>query len=264
MGNKKKPAGKSLKKPDTSGLVAAGVFDESQLGFEDADRDSFSIPFLAVLQKMSPQCDKDASEFIKGAEPGMFFNTATQELCGSSVKVIPCAYLRQLIEWIPRDQGGGFRGSHAVESINIASLERDDSGRFVLPNGNHLMDTRYHFILYLSPNGPQPVVISLASTQIKTSRNWMTAMRDFRAMNPKTKQLQSVPMMANVWKLSTITQSNEKGTWKGVKAEHVKLLDMPKEVLLYTAAKEFHAQIATGSVHAETPTDATGDESPIF
>jgi len=263
--NGKQTDDKALAKTDPKGLVQAGIFEDSGLGFEDADRDSYSIPFLAVLQKMSPQCDKDAGEYIKGAEPGMFYNTATQEVLGDEILVIPCAYVRQFIEWTPRDQGGGFKGAHAPESVNLTDLNRDVSGRFLMDNGNHLMDTRYHFVLYLTDEGPRQAVVSMASTQIKTSRNWMTAMRDFRAKNPQTKALQSVPMMANVWKLSTVTQSNDKGTWKGIKFEHERLLEMPKEQDLYMLAKEFHHQIAVGKVRAEEPVQtATGDTDPLF
>jgi len=271
---KKKPAAKKTKKKETAlakqdpkAMAEVGMFDDSGLGFEDADKDSYSIPFLSVLQKMSPQCDKDAGEYIKGAEPGMFFNTATQEVLGDEILVVPCAYVRQLIEWTPRDQGGGFRGAHAPESMNLATMERDESGRFVMENGNHLMDTRYHFCLYMTDEGPRQAVVSMSSTQIKTSRNWMTAMRDFRAENPKTKKKQTVPMMANIWKLSTITQSNDKGTWKGIKFEHERLLNIPDESDIYLLGKEFNHQIATGKAQAETPeaaAAATGDSDPLF
>jgi len=260
----KKSDSKALAKSDAKALAEVGIFDDSGLGFEDADRDSYSIPFLAVLQKMSPQCDKDAGEYIKGAEPGMFYNTATQEILGDNILVVPCAYVRQFIEWTPRDQGGGFKGAHAPESINLAELERDDSGRFLMDNGNHLMDTRYHFILYLTDEGPRQAVVSMASTQIKTSRNWMTAMRDYRAKNPKTDKLQSVPMMGNIWKLSTVTQSNDKGTWKGIKFEHERMLSA-NDSDLYMLAKEFHHQIAIGKVKAEEPVQtAAGDTDPLF
>src|SRR6267142_1183048 len=43
---------------------------QSNVGMEDADRDSFAIPFLVILQKMSPQLDRNDPEYISEAREG--------------------------------------------------------------------------------------------------------------------------------------------------------------------------------------------------
>lgn len=271
---KKKPAKKTTKKKPSKALVkqksaplaTPDLLGDAHLGFENADKESYSIPFLTILQTNSPQCDEDDGAYVKGAKAGSFFNTATQEVYSGKdgVLIIPCYYNRSFVEWVPRDEGGGFRGQHSPESIELTKLERDDSGKFVLTNGNHLADTRYHFCMLLTDEGPRPVVISMTSTQIKASKNWMTAMRDRRARHPETNALVPVPMMANIWHMISVTQSNDKGNWKGFKIEFDHMIEIPGEQDLFLMAKEFHHQVATGQAKAEEPapvkTSSDGDD----
>lgn len=239
--------------PESTAVATLDVFDEeTDLGFEEADRDAFSIPFLVILQKGSPQVDKDDPSYIEGAEAGHFYNTVLGEVYDGKkgISVIPCAYQRRFIEWVPRDQGGGFKGEHLPETVDVASLAKNENGQPIL-NGNNMVDTRYHFCIHLTKDGPKLVLLTLSSTQIKASRNWMSAMRDKRIKNPKTGVLQSLPMMVYMWKLTTITQSNDKGSWKGFNAEFESILKFPKDTGLYEMARAFHDQVTANKVVIE-------------
>lgn len=245
----------ALAKKDETKLASSEMFADAHLGFEETSQESFAIPFLVILQKNSPQVDEDSGDFIKGAKAGSFFNTATNEIFDSKegVKVIPCHYMRQMVEWVPRDAGGGFRGSHAPESINLNELERNESGKFILANGNELADTRYHFVLLLTADGPKQAVLSLTSTQIKASKNWMTAMKERKAKDSKG-NIRSLPMMACKWLLTSVSQSNDKGNWKGLAIGFEGMLSLPEENNLYQLGKEFHKQVSSGQAKVEQPT----------
>ena len=261
MASKTKSKEVEKKASGEKAVVQGSFFQDAGLGFEDASKEAYSIPFLVLLQKMSSQCDKDSGEFVKGAEAGMFLNSSTGELYSDSVQIVPCHYNRQLVEWVPRSEGGGFRGTYNPEQLDLSTLNRDESGKFKMSNGNQISDTRYHFVLLLTKSGPRPMVLSLTSTQIKVSRNWMTAMRDQRTSDGRGGMVK-VPMMANIWKLSSVTQQNDKGSWKGVKVERERMLKFPEENDLYEMAKEFHHQIATGKAKVdETEKSQTTEES---
>ena len=227
-------------------------------GFEGTTKESFLIPFLLVLQVNSPQCNESDPNYIERAKPGYFFNSATKEVHDGKlgIYVLHAAYQRRLVEWVPRERGGGYRGDHDPEKFDLMKIPRDDSGKWVLPNGNHLVDTRYHFCIQITKAGPQPVVLALSSTQIKSSREWMTAMDMYRihdehgnAVRPATRAL--------LTKLTTVDKSNEKGRWKVLRAEVQRLID-PKneaEVLHYLAAKNLHDQVISGVVRIERPSE---------
>src|SRR6516165_2440561 len=71
------------------------------------------LPFLRVLQPLSPPCIKKGPAYINGAEPGDFWLTTSSSpiIKGEDGVVFqPCMYRREWIEWVPRDEGGGFAG----------------------------------------------------------------------------------------------------------------------------------------------------------
>ena len=49
-------------------------------GLEEASSNDFAIPFLRVIQAMSPQLKKSDGKYIDGAGQGMLFNTVTNEV----------------------------------------------------------------------------------------------------------------------------------------------------------------------------------------
>ena len=65
--------------------------DYSGEGLDNITLEDQTTPFLVILQTLSPQCLKDNDAYIKGAEPGLFFNTALKKLYGVKVNVIPLA-----------------------------------------------------------------------------------------------------------------------------------------------------------------------------
>jgi len=127
--------------------VSTNVVDFSQdadQGFEEADSDAYSIPFVRILQSGSPQCKKSDGAYIAGAEEGMLLNVATNSLM-DSIRVIPCHYRRTFVEWVPQDQGGGFVAEFTADAGKELALTLDEDYR--LPNGHELTDTRMHYCI---------------------------------------------------------------------------------------------------------------------
>jgi hypothetical protein len=230
--------------PVKGGAVAAAA--PMGRGFEEADAESFAIPFLAVLQKQTPWADPDDAAYIKGAKPGMFINTVTLELY-DQVDVIPCAYQRRFNRWAPRDLGGGFKGAHlpsaiaGMEAANVIKASEEGRLFFPLPDGSInekkcdiLTDTRMHFCLLVKGDGKlEGVLISLSRTQLKKSKQWMTLMQN-----------RGGDMFSTVYQLSTRDEENDKGKWKGVAIE----VDRPAEAEEVNAGANFYASVIKGVV----------------
>jgi len=231
----------------------ANQFDaDASAGFEEADQQAYAIPFLAVLQSGSPQCKRSEGEYIKGAEEGMFFNSADEEIYDGQdvgIDVIPVHYRRVFVEWKPRDTGGGFIAEHSAEDGEhlLTQCEIDEKNCRVLPNGNHLVDTRVHYCMMYTEDGDvTPVVICMTSTQIKKSRKWMTVMRQLK-MTRQDGTAFNPPMFSHVYHLSTVPESNDKGAWMGYKVETG---DVVNNMDHYQAAKQFRDSIVKGLVKA--------------
>jgi len=254
---------KKLKNPPTaptkSGLPATIDFSrDSGIGFDHADTDSYMIPFLVILQTNSPQCMEGDPLYVKGAKPGFFYNTATKEIYDgkAGIFVLQAAFQPKMVEWVPRDQGGGFRGIHEKKELIEKAYPRDISGRWTLPNGNYLADVRYHFLLQITPAGPRTVVLGLTSTQLRPSREWMTALHTRKVKDEKGRE-KLAPTMSLLTRLTTVDKSNEKGRWKLLKVEIERFIDSKKEeeAKYYFLAKEFYKQVEAGTAKPETPTD---------
>ena len=70
-------------------------------GLDNLSAADFAIPYLVILQKMSPQLD------THDVKAGQIWNTVTEKGV-DSIHVVPCAYTRNFVEWVPREQGGGL------------------------------------------------------------------------------------------------------------------------------------------------------------
>lgn len=243
--------GKELKPLDAAAntlpaAMAQAFAQDAGRGIEEADKDSYAIPFLAILQGLSPQI-----ESVEGARPGMICNTITNELF-KSVLVIPCYYQRRFLRWASRENGGGLKGEYTpaeVESGKLEGVSRDGLGRLMI-EGDELKDTRSHFVLFQSANGTwSPALLSLSSTQIKKSKRWMSRIQGLEVQLPDGSTI-NPPSFSHVYRLSTAKEENSKGSWYGV---NVDLVGAVQDAQLYQKARAFHASVAAGDVQTQRP-----------
>lgn len=239
-------------------LVAAGTIDfaaDAGAGLEGTDKDSFAIPFLAVLQPLSPQIDA-----VVGAKAGQFLNTVTLELYDRP-RIVPCAFQRRWIRWGAREAGGGFKGEFTPAQVNDMRDKKEVvelDGRLYFPDADgavnpkkndRLSDTRSHFVLLCT--GPDaelgsPAVLALTSTGIKVSKNFLS-----RIESKKIKTATgfvSAPSFSMVYEAKTEKKTNEKGSWHQPSVEPVSEVTSAS---LYAQAKAFHAQVTAGRVKVD-------------
>lgn len=257
----------ATKDEKTTALAVVDFEADAGAGFEHADLDSFAVPFLAILQKGSPQVDKDAGEYLKGAEAGMLFNTVTNELfdvrseTGHPVTVVPCAFKRDYIAWKLREKGGGFAALYSVAEAQelLRRTVKDEKNRDVIPGTDtHLVDARQHYVLLLRPGkSPLPMVISMSSTQLKKSRRWMTTMDNIKFKRTSDGTEYTPPMFSHIYALSTVPEQNEKGSWRGWKIEVASVL---KDPVVYALAKQFRDKVSAGKVEVAAPVADTGGD----
>ena len=232
----------------------ANLYEEDAgAGFENADATAYAIPFLSILQSGSPQVKKSDGAYIKGAEEGMFFNSVTNDIFDGAggLEVIPCYYKRVYLKWAPRDSGGGFGGEFLPSDPIVATVVKTDKGD-ICPDGDFLADTRVHYVLLVKPDGTfQPAVISMASTQVKKSRTWMSKMEGIKFKRADG-TLFTPPMYSHVYKLTTVPEKNDQGSWFGWQTELVRMQEDPQ---LFAASKEFKRAIAAGEIKEKTPVE---------
>ena len=65
--------------PATSDLMKAFT-EDSGSGFEEVTSSDIQIPFIRIIQALSPQLKKTDPGFIQGASQGDIFNTVTKKV----------------------------------------------------------------------------------------------------------------------------------------------------------------------------------------
>ena len=213
------------------------------------DSSEMQIPFVRVLQALSPQLSKKKAEYIEGASAGDLFNTVTNQYWDGEegVVLIPCFQTTKYLEFTPRDQGGGFRGEIPANDPILTRTTRNGS-KEILPTGNELVKSDQHYCLVVDADGSfQPVVVDMKSTQLKVSRRWKTQIAMQKVKHPKTGQMLTPPVYATQWKLTTIEESNDQGSWANYTIEKVGLVEN-RDLLL--EAKAFRESVAAGEVKA--------------
>ena len=253
-------------------VVASMYEDDAGLGFEEATKDSYAIPFISVLQAGSPQVKKSEGAYIKGAEEGDIFNSVSQQVIKGEdgILIVPCYYSRRFVQWGNRSTGGGFKGEFTADDP-IVGKTKSVAGRDLLPNdkceydeysSDLLADTRNHYVLVLDGNGSySPALMSMTSTQLKKSRQFMSKMEALKFRRADGSMF-TPPMFSHVYKVTTVPESNDKGSWFGYKIELVGKLEDPA---IYSAAKEFRNAITAGEVKAQQPsTEAAVEDSVDF
>lgn len=163
------------------GGKAVVTYDEKTLAMLDAGNDyadigraDVALPFLSVLQALSPACSIGHADYNPDARPGMIIHSITKELF-TNVIVTPVVYKRSYIEWVPRKDGGGFRGEFPVETHEAIynKLRDPETGKGMLENGNELLETLTFFVMHHAPDGGiSPAIVAMALTQTRAAKVW--------------------------------------------------------------------------------------------
>ena len=237
------------------GALSTNLFEaDANAGSQNMTQEDLALPFLKVLGQLSPEVNKMNEKFIKGAEPGMIYNTVTNKLYDGKkgIDVIPVFYERKYVEWQDR---GASQGSpvaiHDAGSDIVSTATRDKSYKDRLPNGNYLENTANHYVIFMN-GSPSSALISMKATQLKISRKWNSMMMGIKLQGKNG--LFTPPTYSHIYNLKTVQMSNDKGTWFGWDVSKVGPVEQKQ---VYELSKTFATQISKGKVKVKHGTEET-------
>lgn len=224
--------------------------DDAKNYVDDTNPDDIAIPRLRILQSASDQVKKSSPEYITGAEEGDLFNTLSKTVfkAEDGVLFVPAKRRVVYLEWKDQAAGGGLVNNFGEDPTEFLNAEVGENGKRLSESGNEIVKTYdfFGYILDLKAGKASEVVISMSKTQAKKAKNWNTIIRQLS--DPKSgKQL---PEYAGVYKLTTVAESNDKGSWFNFNIESVGYtLGVPTiGALVYEKAESFAKLIAENSV----------------
>lgn len=199
--------------PEETALATAADFAEyAGAGLEGITADEISIPFIGILQALSPQLQENTA-----LRAGMLVNTVTGEAWDGKVgvKFIPATRQHFFVEWKPRKEGGGFVAQHLPSSQVVATAKAASTefGKYTTPAGNDLIETFYVYGIGITPTGERfQAALAFKSTQIKKYKSWMTRAMSVQIQVSPDRRI-AAPLFAHRYTLRTVADKNNKGTF---------------------------------------------------
>lgn len=256
-----------VKKEESTAVQNIDYGEDAGSGFENQTQDDVQIPFIGVLQPMSPQVEVGGDAQLEGASPGMLHNTVTDDLYKGSdgFEFIPCFTKQWFVEWIPRTAGGGFVGKYEVnaEIVAKARAESTEFGKYKTPDGNDLVQTFEVWGILVTAEGDiEPVILSFTSTKITVYKKWNTKIQMFTLPKKDGKKIRP-PLFAHRVRVTTVKQSNVHGTFYNfvlspTEGEIKSSLLEPSDPK-FAAAKSLRQMISSGAVKAADDSQREGN-----
>jgi hypothetical protein len=250
-------------KKDTGSVALFG--NDLQKGFENMTQEDMALPFVRILGQLSPQVTDGDAKYIATAKPGMIYNTVTSECFDGKqgIKVIPCYYKKDYPEWSDRGDGPGAPVAVHLPNSPIIQTGKRDGSKIRLPNGNYLEETASYYVLVETKGGGMtPALITMKSTQLNVSKKWNSMMKTIQIADGKG-GMAIPPMHGVVYKLSSVLQKNDKGSWYGWSVTQDRIMGQ-KDKTLYLTAKDFNSSVSKGNVQTKADVEEKAKDSTPY
>jgi hypothetical protein len=258
----------------------AGYEEFEGLGYENVTQDHIKVPFMVLLQAMSPKVVDD----IEGFKAGKWWNTVTDDTWDrdEGFLFVPATVRHYFAEWGPRDSNVGFQGHHEASSSLVARVKKQAAeegqpfGQNKMENGNRLIETFYIHGVQCNEDGSiyGPAVIYCKATHIKPYKNWMSKLNMFRVNLPNGRSIVP-PLPCNLVRISSVQQKNDRGTFYVPKFSAGIDGDLKKSLLStdderFIAAKNLKEMVEKGdatidpeTVNEESHSEEVSNETPF-
>lgn len=228
-------------------------------GYANQTSEDVAVPFLVILQPGSKEVLAEGSD----AKGGQIINKSTGQLIpgAAGVTFIPATTRHVFVEWVPRDNGGGYVGEHELDSPLVKQVRSTQPlGSYKHPeNENELIETYYVYGVALDTEGVgYPAVMAFSSTHIKAYKDWMFRARSIIITLPNGRKLTKLPLWSHAYNVKTSRVDKAGNTWyvpvisfADVNAEASRLLPSSE---LYQAGKAVDEAVNSGALRAATDT----------
>lgn len=245
-------------KPKSDVATYDPAFDQvGGTGFENVKPTDLLIPRLTILQALSPTINPDKPEYDPEARIGEIYDLGMQERFPEGVEVIVAHYKKIWAEW-PAQRGSGKRPiEHDTDAI-LDECHEGERGAPTLKNGNTIAETAQFYVINLSTPDRRKSFIPMASTQIKKARRLLTLAQSERIeINGVEK---TPPLFWRSYFLTTVSESNAMGSWKGWKVERgPELRERDNYKLILKEVKDLRDDIVEGRARGDMGGEDTSE-----
>jgi hypothetical protein len=233
------------------------------------------IPRLKILQPLSPEVQDGNNQYIDGAKPGMFYNTASGKLTPGQEGIIAVVigHQKQTIEWMPREQGGGLVKAWGADEgwKNKCDPKQRDELNPVTTDG-HTIDKQRSFLIFdvnVKTGEVDPSFFNFRSTGNRAA-NLLATMLTQTRYRMSNGQIITPPFYYYTYKFTLDKLTNMKGTWwspriaknVGENNVHIRTKDLINGDEIFAHAILMQEHFMEGGIAQagwEEPTDTSND-----
>ena len=263
------------KKNENTALANFDFGQDAGVGV-NMEMDDLKIPFLKLLQALSPAVQEGTDSYVEGARPGMLMNSASEELFDGAegINLVLAFRRKSFVEWRPNR--GGFAGDHDPRSKVVLDAKANAAKAYELftEEGNSLEETKSLYAIQLNEEGT-PVgylVIPFTGSKMNAWRNYFTKLDSARIPGTDKKVTDVAPLFAMGVKLVSKGEVNKKGEpyknfeLKPAKGNVVDSVILDQSSPAYVQAKALHEAIDQGRAKADYDTheNAVSDDEVPF
>jgi hypothetical protein len=247
---------------DLAEMEEDDFFADAGEGLQDFSQTDYLIPYVRIIQALSKELQKNHAKFLKGAEQGMFVNSATRKLISGETGflAIPVSFNHRYMAWLPNNAGPAYDMGDDPSKFNSVQplTEGKDKGKRFDEEGNQLTDALQFFILLVNKETGEfeVAVLNFAASQARKGRGWVSTIGN--RMERRDGQLIRPAIYFYSYEITTVPESNDQGSWYGfLISEGPKVMDLENGKEIFRTAKELRARIKAGEVKAavEQPDD---------
>lgn len=265
MAKKETTSTEIAEKQNTSLVVTDQYEQYAGSGFENQDSTDYKVPFISLLQALSPMVVDGARD---DARPGKFHNPITDEILDGKVGIrfIPCLTKHEFVEYKPNR--GGFVAAHDPSSEVVRHAKETGGFNGLKVGENDLTETYYVFGLIVDDDDTgYEVCMSFSSTKIKKYRMWMTKARSIQMTRANGTRFPA-PLYAHMFRITAVSDKGQKGqffnldaTWVNKTAIESRL---PVDSDLFVQADGFKRLLESGNAKVDYSADqATGETTGV-
>jgi len=212
---------KAIQEKQDTTLVQMNELSELEGFGTEFQKEELAVPFVSILQSMSPQLKKSNEKHVAAAEEGDLFHTVSNKAY-KKLHFIPCKFQHALIQWRDRDAGaGGFVAAYEHGDPDIpANTKAADSQRLIVNDDptTYLENTLQYICLVFDEEGEPlgPSIISFKSSNLKYARRFNAALQS-KMLSKSDGSKFRAPIFSHIYTLETRPERNDRGEWYSFK-----------------------------------------------
>lgn len=226
--NEPQSKGKVIKMPNTmqkkEETLPAELLAEYEGYGANFTSDEVTLPFIRIVQKMSPSLVEGDAHYIEGAKAGQLMHTVYQRSF-DSVDIIPLRFEHLKLQWRMREHGGGLIASFNPTDPGLPATHKVENQNVVTDDPTSVLEDTLQYVCRVVADEDDIkdlglAIVSCSRSQLKYARRFNVQLQSKKIILSDGRTIRA-PLFSHSYPLSTVQESSNRSgmtqTWHSFK-----------------------------------------------